>query len=599
MAIDNYALYEDDSPTADGFERELIDSVSPDEPWKLVERFSELERVSGSADEREAADYLTDRLEAHDIPNDRYTPELWLSIPHNASLAATSPTEATFDSAKTISFSESGTVEGEVVYLEGPSADTMEEMLNASIGNVERDIEGKIVLLEAMSLSTETIANLQNQGAKAFIGIHPHPDEPHEGIATPIWGAVPEPGDRERFPQMPITNVSRADGGRLIELARGDAPLEVELSADLTRDWFECPLVTARIPGEAAPDSDDFVLLHGHYDSWHVGIADNATGDAGLLELARVFNEHRDRLSRDLWIAWWPGHSTGRYAGSTWFADEFAHELVENCVAQVNMDSPGAADATEFTMTMRMPEADGLVRDAIADVAGKESPEVRPPRAGDYSFNNLGLSGLFMLSSNIPEDVRDARGYHPVGGCGGNSNAWHLTTDTLDKADPDVLIRDIQVYAYALSRLLIEDVVPLDHRHTIEVHREALVELDDTVGDHFDLSPVLDELAELDDAVAEFYDAVEAEDIDAGTANETIKSLSRSLVRLDFTSKGPFEQDPAFERPHYPALAPATNLPELEGDEYKFQKIHLKRALNGVVHELRRTCRTLPTNEDH
>ena len=30
-----------------------------------------------------------------------------------------------------------------------------------------------------------------------------------------------------------------------------------------------------------------------------------------------------------------------RYAGSAWFADAFALDLDENCVAQVNCDSPG------------------------------------------------------------------------------------------------------------------------------------------------------------------------------------------------------------------------------------------------------------------
>lgn len=599
MSIENYELYESDSPAVDGFKRELIESVSAGEPWELAERFSELERVSGSADEREAADYISERLDAHGVAHEWYEPELWLSIPHGASLTATSPERESFDSAKTVSFSGSGTVEREVVYLEGPSADTMEEMLNASVGNVGPNVEGKIVLIEAMSLSTETIANLQDQGAEAFVGVHPHPDEPHEGIATPIWGAVPEPGRSNRLPKMPIANVSRTDGDRLMELARGDESLKVELTTDVNRDWFECPLITARILGEANPDNDDFVLLHGHYDSWHVGIADNATGDAGLLELARVFDEHRDRLSRDLWVAWWPGHSTGRYAGSTWFADEFAHELVENCVAQVNMDSPGAADATEFEMTMRMPEADALVREAIADVAGKESPETRPPRAGDYSFNNLGLSGLFMLSSNIPADVREARGYHPVGGCGGNSNAWHLTTDTLDKADPNVLVRDIRVYAYALGRLLTAEVVPLDHRQTIEVHHDALADLDEAAGDHFDLSSALDKLNELGDAVETLYDGIDSGDINAATADEAIKSLSRSLVRLDFTSGGQFEQDPAFERPHYPTLAPAADLSELEGDEYKFQKVHLNRALNSVVYKLHQARETLPTNVNH
>ena len=30
------------------------------------------------------------------------------------------------------------------------------------------------------------------------------------------------------------------------------------------------------------------MLLHGHYDSWDVGVGDNATGNATLLEIARV-----------------------------------------------------------------------------------------------------------------------------------------------------------------------------------------------------------------------------------------------------------------------------------------------------------------------
>ena len=41
-------------------------------------------------------------------------------------------------------------------------------------------------------------------------------------------------------------------------------------------------------------DPDEFLLVHGHYDSWDVGIGDNATGDAVLLELARIFHGMRD-----------------------------------------------------------------------------------------------------------------------------------------------------------------------------------------------------------------------------------------------------------------------------------------------------------------
>ena len=69
------------------------------------------------------------------------------------------------------------------------------------------------------------------------------------------------------------------------------------------------------------------MLLHGHYDLWDVGVGDNATGDACMLEVARTLWGIRDKLERSVRIAWWPGHSTGRFAGSTWYADTFGRDL--------------------------------------------------------------------------------------------------------------------------------------------------------------------------------------------------------------------------------------------------------------------------------
>lgn len=141
------------------------------------------------------------------------------------------------------------------------------------------------------------------------------------------------------------------------------------------------------------------------------------------------------RLNRDLRIAWWPAHSTGRYSGSTWYVDEFAQELDERCVAQVNMDSSGAKDATEYTdISCWTPEAHPLVADVIEDVTGAPYTEHFPFRTGDYSFNNLG-TGFFVLSSNIPTEVREERGYHEVDGYGRNSGAWHVSTGTLEGDD--------------------------------------------------------------------------------------------------------------------------------------------------------------------
>jgi hypothetical protein len=148
-----------------------------------------------------------------------------------------------------------------------------------------------------------------------------------------------------------------------------------------------------------------------------------------MLEIARVLSQHRDKLARSVRIAWWPGHSTGRYAGSTWFADAFAIDLEENCVAQVNCDSPGCRWATEFIDLSRMSETDTFISEVIREVANKKAVGERPHRAGDYSFNNIGISSYFMLSSTMTPEKRTELGYYAVGGCGGNI-AWHTENDT-------------------------------------------------------------------------------------------------------------------------------------------------------------------------
>jgi hypothetical protein len=67
------------------------------------------------------------------------------------------------------------------------------------------------------------------------------------------------------------------------------------------------------------------------------------------------------------------------------------------------------------------------------------------------------------------------------------------------------------------------------------------------------------------------------------------------LVRINYASEGKFEQDPAINRPPYPKLAPVTELPDLEGDDYRFRKVHLERARNAICYELKRVREQLDT----
>src|SRR5580704_1664978 len=250
--------------------------------------------------------------------------------------------------------------------------------------------------------------------------------------------------------------------------------------------WFTQKIPVVHVPGAIEPER--FVLVHGHYDSWDVGVGDNATGDATLLELARVLWKHRAELRRSVRIAWWPGHSTGRYAGSTWYADAFALDLDRNCVAQINCDSPGCRRATAFEDISWMAESEAFMQGVILDVTGTASRGERPHRAGDYSFNNIGITSFLMLSSTMPEALRAEKGYYTVGGCGGNI-AWHTENDTVEIADRDILLRDIKVYLAAVLGVANAQVLPFDWRATTREFAATLARYQAAAGDHFDFTP--------------------------------------------------------------------------------------------------------------
>ncbi|AEN05398.1 peptidase M28 [halophilic archaeon DL31] len=572
-------LYEAGAPRVSGVDADIVEAVSTEEPWQLIERFAELVRVSGTDDEREAAAYLTDRLNSFGVAHDIFRPELYLSTPYGASIETNDGWTA--ETVKTVSFSASGETEGQLVYVENDAEmDSIEAMLSVSLDGLDEDLSGKVVMSESI-IPISAIEELTERGAEAFIGIHPHKREPHEGIVTPVWGGAPPYSDRGQIPDLLVANVSQREGQALREGAASG--VNVSVSAETETGWQEAPLMLARIPGEAAPETDEFVLAHGHLDSWHVGVTDNATGNATLLELARVLDDHREHLHRDVWIAWWPGHSTGRYAGSTWFADEFAQDLADRCVAHVNIDSPGVADATEYDERVKwMAGVHDIAASTIEDVSGKETVKRRPPRAGDYSFNNLGVPGM-SLQSSIPESVRAERGYHPVGGSGGHADAWHLTTDTIEKADPDVLVRDTEVYTLATARLSRAD-LPADPVRTIDTFRSFVVAYDD--GSSFDLQPMLTALEELRTATTDHLS-------EADQYTDEIDRLVKTLTRMNFAVGGEFDQDPAEGRPAVPRLAKVEQLPELDGDDERFLELELHRARNQIVADLRRLTESL------
>ena len=571
------ALYE--SKHAD-LENSLLDSLDSREPWSLIERFTTLVRESSSEDERTAFNYIADRLSALGVPHTMHMPELFLSVPVSASLVSGAESYR----SKTPGFSIStpaGGISGEAVRIEGFAAGRSVDFFDFS-PTTDVDVEGKIVVVDGFG-GPPPVWYFQNKGAKGAIFINPGVDI-HWGICTTIWGA-PDLDNYHRQPTIPVVSINRPDGEDLLAQMEEGA-LNVTLHTELKEGWFECPCLVAGIRGSIEPER--FVLVHGHLDSWDVGIGDNAVGDATLLELARIFQDNRDGMARSLRVAWWSGHSTGRYGASTWYADAFGLDLARNCVAQMNIDSPGCRWATEYRGVTVMSEVEEFAATSVKDSTGKGFSGERPHQAGDYSFNNIGISSLFMLLSSMPLSKAEEMGYYPVGGCGANI-AWHTENDQLEIADKDNLMRDLRVYATALQRLLNNPLHPYDFRDLAAEFKATLDKYAAAAGDDADFGPAYEALADLNDALNALYaesaglaDAA-VDDPRVRAYNDALLGMARELVLINYTRKGRFRNEPAVRVPELPDLAPALDLAEADHHMRRVTRTHLLRGVNRVA----------------
>jgi len=542
-------------------ERAILDDIALDVPWSVVEQFSSLVRLSGSPEERAAFEILIRHLGEWGVPHHLHEPEAFISIPLAAGVRAGGKTFRAKTPAMSVATGDRE-ITGELVYMPSETSEQTGDVFSLGVDLEQADVRGKIVLTEGMA-SPGKVSDVMRAGALAGIFINPG-EAIHEGICTTIWG-TPDLGSIERQPTIPVVAVNHPDGQELIALARRGS--QVSLSTQLDTGWRRIPVLVAEIPGSQVPD--EFVLLHGHLDSWHVGIGDNATGDATMLELARVFWQHRDRLSRSLRIAWWSGHSHGRYAGSTWYADTFGLDLTRHCVAQVNCDSPGCRWAETYNDLSVMSEAEPFVDTVVRETTGITPQMERPHRAGDYSFNSIGLTSFYMLSSTMADELRAAKGYYAVGGCGGNIQ-WHTEDDTLEIADRDILLRDMRLYAASIVRVVEAPLHPFDWTRTTAEFRRTLDSFKDAVGDAFDFAVSYEALDALDAALERFYAQAPAGDDPASPAVRRFsvaqRRLARLLIPVNFSQMASFYHDPALTVPPLPDLAPALTMPSVGDD---------------------------------
>jgi Peptidase family M28/PA domain len=564
-------------------ERMIVGSVSHERLMADTEAIARWVRLSGTEEERASFDYLEDVLRDLGLEPTCHEGWAYISLPEGAELTV----EGTEVPAITHSMAPEtpeGGLELSLVYV---GSGTWEDYSG-------KDVWGKAVLVEGIAIPGKARA-AEEAGAAACVFANAD-EHVHEMIVSTLWGS-PTPETRHELPRVPMVSVGAAGAKILRASLEGPTPPTVRVTTRVSTGWRKIPTLVAQLDGSEEPEK--FVLFSGHVDSWHYGAMDNGSANALVLEVLRVLLPHRKRLRRSLRLAFWSGHSHGRYAGSTWYADNFWEDLHENCVLHLNTDSPGGRGATVVTEGQAMAETREVAADAVRALTGEEFNGSRFGRSGDQSFMSLGIPSLFMFVSEQPagQDASAGDVAALLGGPGAKGGGvgwwWHTTQDTPDKLDPELLARDAGIYAVVAHRFLSEMILPLDIRASAVDLLNHLRGWSEKAKDRFDLSSAVSRAEEVAELAQRFQQRLEAARENDGSKvarelNEAIRRVELGLVRLNYAQSDLFNHDPAVPQPPVPLLAPIDRLllTDRGSDEEREITTLLVRRRNRAMHEL-------------
>jgi hypothetical protein len=561
-------------------EKEVLEEISADLLMHHVRKIAEHIRISGSVGEAKSLWYVKKVLKSYGLSVKHYTFEAYIGYPISAKLLLTRPERREIrgvSAALATSTPEDG-VESEIVYIgRGDEKDF-----------AKIDTKGKLVLAEGLA-EPAVAKRAETHGALGQIFINDI--YPHDGIVSIVWG-TPGPESVSLLPQTPCISIDRTQGAYLKKLLKRDK-VTARLFTITWRGWRNIPVVTADIPGTM--ERERYVLLSGHIDSWYYGAMDNGSANAVILEVARLMSKYRNRMRRGLRVAYWSGHSHGRYAGSAWYADNFWLDLEKNCVAHVNVDSPGAKGAEVLTEASVMSETKDLAASIIKRMTGQRISGRGFSRAGDQSFWGIGIPSVFMSLSEIPTELgkRDPS-LSTIENFGPSRSGlgwwWHTPYDTVDKIDPENLSRDAGVYALVTLALCADPVLPLNYMRTTQELRRILVEKQRIADGVIDLTPIITKVDSLMSSLRKLGRRIMTSKTrkQFRAANSGIMRLGRILIPMMYTREGRFKHDAAVPISRVPCLDDIEMIAKIgkDSDNLKFLRHGLRRNVNQIADAL-------------
>lgn len=264
-------------------------------------------------------------------------------------------------------------------------------------------------LTQHSQLITKAI-NARNHGAKALVVITGKLGDGEEDVLT-RFGSVSGP-ENVGVVMVQVKNAVadawfQAAGKTLKEVqeqinsstkpASFDFPdtLHVSLNIDVETTRATVDNVLAWLPGQ----TDEYVIIGAHYDHLgrgnfdslapsqigqiHPGADDNASGTAGVLELARLLAPERGKLRRSILFMDFAGEELGLLGSAEWVKEPT--RPLAKAVAMINMDMIGRIKDDKVYIGG---VGTGSTFKAVLDQAQKEAPFKIESSAGGYSSSD-------------------------------------------------------------------------------------------------------------------------------------------------------------------------------------------------------------------
>ncbi|MGE3076391.1 MAG: M28 family peptidase [Dehalococcoidia bacterium] len=340
----------------------------------LVEELSKSPRVSGSAAEGYAAEYIADLYRSYG-----YTTELIQFEFEGDRFRAGAVTLAGKQiDALTLAGSPGGTVEAAPAYVG----------LADEAGIAGQDLTGKIAVADRGDLNfVVKYQNVKDAGAIGLVIVNNRAGSFSGNLTTAAT--------------FPVVGVAQEDGGAILDAAKSGAALRIEAPPTVGTTKAFNILARPSADGECA------VLVGGHFDTVPSapGANDNASGTANVLELARA--AAADGLDEGLCFASFGAEESGLYGSKDLVASmQKAGKLPRY---MINLDVTGIGDQVEVI------GGGAIANDALsaARQLGIDAiPSQLPPNSGSdhQSFIDAGVATVFLTSGDFgtihsPQDV--------------------------------------------------------------------------------------------------------------------------------------------------------------------------------------------------